>query len=74
MEVVKVLLENGADINYPDGSGRYPVYFCCISTNVDMLKFLLSKGGDKDINRGPFRQRLRTTPHFPTINRNRFAA
>lgn len=53
-EVVKVLLENGADINYPDGSGRYPVYFCCISTNVEMLKYLLAKGGDKDINRGPF--------------------
>ena len=26
-DVVKVLLENGADINYPDGSNRYPVYF-----------------------------------------------
>ena len=53
-EVVKVLLENGADINYPDGSGRYPVYFCCTSTNVEMLKYLLGKGGGKDINRGPF--------------------
>ena len=53
-EVVKVLLEKGADINYPDGSGRYPVYFCCVSTNVEMLKYLLAKGGDKDINRGPF--------------------
>jgi uncharacterized protein len=53
-EVVKVLLENGADINYPDGSGRYPVYFFCISTNVEMLKYFLAKGGDKDINRGPF--------------------
>jgi ankyrin repeat protein len=54
LEVVKVLLENGADINYPDGSGRYPVYFCCISSNVEMLKYLLAQGGDKDINRGPF--------------------
>ena len=54
LEVVKVLLDNGADINYPDGSGRYPVYFCCIGTNVELLNFLLAKGGDKDINRGPF--------------------
>jgi uncharacterized protein len=53
-EAVKVLLDNGADINYPDGSGRYPVYFCCIGTNVELLKYLLAKGGDKDINRGPF--------------------
>ncbi len=54
LEVVKFLLENGADINYPDGSGRYPVYFCCIGNNVELLQFLLAKGGDKDINRGPF--------------------
>jgi ankyrin repeat protein len=52
-EVVKYLLENGADIHYPDGSGRYPIYFCCIGTDVELLKFLLAKGGDKDLNRGP---------------------
>lgn len=54
IELVEYLLENGADINYPDGSGRYPVYFCCIGNNAKLLKFLLAKGGDKDINRGPF--------------------
>ncbi|HEV7406036.1 MAG TPA: ankyrin repeat domain-containing protein [Chthoniobacteraceae bacterium] len=53
-EVVKYLLENGADIHQPDGSGRYPIYFCCIGNNVEMLKYLLAKGGDKDLNRGPF--------------------
>ena len=52
-ETVKYLLENGADINYPDGSGRYPIMFCCISTNVDMVQYLLAKGGAKDVNRGP---------------------
>ena len=54
LEVVKFLMENGAAINYPDGSGRYPVYFCCIGNNLELLKFVLAKGGDKDINRGPF--------------------
>lgn len=53
-EVVKVLLNNGADIHYPDGSGRYPVFFCCLSKNVEMVKYVLGKGGDQDINRGPF--------------------
>jgi len=41
-------------VHSPDGSGRYPVYFCCIGTNVEMLKFLLANGCDKDLNRGPF--------------------
>jgi ankyrin repeat protein len=54
VEVAKFLMENGANINHPDGSGRYPVYFCCIGSNVEMLKFLLANGGDKDVNRGPF--------------------
>jgi ankyrin repeat protein len=54
IELVRYLLENGADINYPDGSGRYPVYFCCIGNNAELLKFLLAKGGEKDVNRGPF--------------------
>ena len=53
-EVVKYLIENGADIHHPDGSGRYPVYFCCIGSNVEMLRYLLAKGGDQDLNRGPF--------------------
>jgi ankyrin repeat protein len=53
-EVVKYLIENGADIHHPDGSGRYPVYFCCIGTNIELLNYLLAKGGDQDLNRGPF--------------------
>jgi uncharacterized protein len=57
LDVVKVLLENGADINYPDGSGRYPVYFCHPHRDkakaIEMLKFVLSKGGDRDLNREP---------------------
>ena len=53
-EVVKYLIENGADIHHPDGSGRYPIYFCCIGSNVELLNYLLAKGGGQDLNRGPF--------------------
>ena len=62
-EVVKVLLDNGADIHYPDGSGRYPVHFVCISTNVDMVKYVLAKGGDKDLNRGPWPMLISVCDH-----------
>ncbi len=54
LDLVKYLLENGADIHFADGSGRYPIYFCCIGNNVELLKFLLEKGGKDDLNRGPF--------------------
>jgi ankyrin repeat protein len=54
LEVVKFLVENGVDVHAPDGSGRYPVYFCCIGSNVELLTFLLANGCDKDLNRGPF--------------------
>jgi ankyrin repeat protein len=54
LDLVKYLLENGADIHFADGSGRYPIYFCCIGNNVELLKFLLEKGGKEDLNRGPF--------------------
>jgi ankyrin repeat protein len=54
MEVVRYLLDHGADIHAPDGSGRYPIYFCCISNNIELLQFLIAKGGGEDINRGPF--------------------
>lgn len=54
VEVVKFLVDSGVDVHAPDGSGRYPVYFCCIGSNVEMLKYLLANGCDKDLNRGPF--------------------
>ncbi len=54
LEIVKFLKESGVDLHAPDGSGRYPVYFCCIGSNVELLKYLLANGCDKDLNRGPF--------------------
>jgi ankyrin repeat protein len=48
-ETVKALLENGADVHFADGSHRYPMYFCHIST-VEIMKLIIAKGGDKEIN------------------------
>jgi ankyrin repeat protein len=57
LDMVKLLVEHGADINYPDGSNRYPVYFCHAQRDkkkaIEMLEFVLSKGGNKDLNREP---------------------
>jgi len=57
LPVVKFLLDHGADIHYPDGSDRYPVYFCHPHREkdkaIELLKYVLSRGGDKDLNREP---------------------
>ena len=48
-ETVKALLDNGADVHFADGSHRYPMYFCHIST-VEIMKMIIAKGGDKEVN------------------------
>ena len=55
LDVVKFLVESGADIFYPTRSDTYPVLYCCTLRNADILEYLLSKGGAKDFNRGPYR-------------------
>jgi ankyrin repeat protein len=53
VELAKILLDHGADVNHPDGSKRYPVYFAGVISSVEMAEFILSKGGDKDVNKEP---------------------
>jgi uncharacterized protein len=53
VELAKILLDHGADINRPDGSKRYPVYFAGVISSVEMAEFILAKGGDKDVNKEP---------------------
>jgi ankyrin repeat protein len=46
---VKALLDNGADVHFADGTQRYPMYFCHIST-VEIMKMVIAKGGDREVN------------------------
>jgi ankyrin repeat protein len=48
-ETVKALLDNGADVHFADGSHRYPIYFCHIST-VGIMKMILARGGDREVD------------------------
>jgi ankyrin repeat protein len=48
-ETVKALLDNGADVHFADGTHRYPMYFCHIST-VEIMKMIIARGGDKEVN------------------------
>lgn len=44
-EIVSILIENGANINYDDGKGRTPL-MGCMGVDKDMASFLIEKGAD----------------------------
>jgi len=46
LEIVKLLLENGADLHYVDKYGRNALLRAIDFTNVDIIKYLLEKGAD----------------------------
>jgi ankyrin repeat protein len=48
-DTVRALLEHGADVHYADGSQRFPIYFCHIST-VEIMKMILARGGSREVD------------------------
>ena len=50
--MTKLLLENGADVHVPAASGikRHPVLYAGVIGTCEMAEFILSRGGDKDVN------------------------
>lgn len=44
--IIKLLLENGADVNFTQGStGKSPALIAYQNDNLELLKFLLENGG-----------------------------
>ena len=56
LETVKELLKQGADIHYrdPTANGKTPLTRSVLAGQFEVVKYLLAKGGDQDLNRGPF--------------------
>ncbi|KAF3921808.1 Ankyrin-3 [Arthrobotrys entomopaga] len=49
-EVVRPLVENGADIDTRYPQGYSPLYLASCNNNVDIVKFLLKHGADLEVN------------------------
>ncbi|KAL7551898.1 hypothetical protein ACHAWF_015104 [Thalassiosira exigua] len=49
LEGMKLLIENGADINLQDMHGRTPLHLACGSTSCALVEFLCSNGSDVNI-------------------------
>ena len=50
LEMVKLLLDNGADVHCPDGSHKYPMMYSVFSGDVAIVQLIIDKGGGKEIN------------------------
>lgn len=48
LDVVRYLVENGADINAPTKNGNTPLYIAAGSNHLDIVKYLASEGADVD--------------------------
>jgi len=49
LDMVKLLLDSGADVHFADGSGKYPILYSVFST-VEVVQLIIDKGGNKEIN------------------------
>ena len=49
LDMVKLLLDSGADVHLADGSGKYPILYSVFST-VEVAQLIIDKGGNKEIN------------------------
>ena len=46
INMVKLLLDKGADVNKKTEYGKTPLHYACIGDNLDMAKFLIDNGAD----------------------------
>jgi len=53
-DVVRILLENGADSDFPDKAGNLPLHFAVQKKNIDMVKLLVSHNASIDQQDGKF--------------------
>ncbi len=52
-DLVKKLIENGADINGKDDKGRTVLEYACAESNIDLVRYLLQAGADINLLSSP---------------------
>ena len=47
LEIVKLLIENKAEVNVPDSYSHTPIYFADLWKHIDIKTYLAEHGADK---------------------------
>jgi ankyrin repeat protein len=50
LDLVKLLLDSGADVHCPDGSHKYPMLYSVFSGDVEIVQLIIDRGGSQEIN------------------------
>lgn len=62
IEIVKYLLENGADVNFKNQSSNTPLHWAALNGRVSIVEFLLEQKADPNVknefDRIPFEEAL----------------
>ncbi|KAK6958880.1 ankyrin repeat protein [Biomphalaria glabrata] len=65
LDLIKLLIESGADIDIVDSNGDTPLFYACSKKNVEILKYLLTTGAEINTTND-----FGKTPIFVTVELN----
>ncbi|MES2676772.1 MAG: ankyrin repeat domain-containing protein [Pseudomonadota bacterium] len=54
LTTVQMLLKNGADKDMPDGNGATPLYIAAQNNNLEIFRFLMAQGANKNLGQNQF--------------------
>ena len=65
LDIARVLLEHGADVNLKDPDGNVPLYEACVSGNMDLVELLVTKGAEIELTAEGVVSRIGLSDEYP---------